>query len=126
MDKSLNQGMFTAKNNEPVSVGHPQIDNLNRQFGVNLIKPMLHELYQLPAKGNLRTAQHREHGLHLWYELGLDEHTDVVAGHGAVISQNSWGYDHRCAGRRSEPDEHRIHELGHWHILRHTLRYFLQ
>lgn len=79
MDKSINQGMFTAKNNEPVSVGHPQIDNLNRQFGVNLIKPMLHELYQLPAKGNLRTAQHREHGLHLWYELGLDEQADVMA-----------------------------------------------
>jgi subtilisin family serine protease len=79
MDKSLDQGMFTSKNNEPVSVGHSSIDNLSRQFGVSLIKPMLYELNQLPEKGSLRTEQHRAHGLHLWYELGLDEQADVVS-----------------------------------------------
>jgi subtilisin family serine protease len=79
MAKSLDPGLITTKAGETVSIGISGVDELNRQFGVYLIKSMLYELYQLPEKTLFRADRHRDRGLHLWYEIGLDSNADVLA-----------------------------------------------
>ena len=79
MEKSLRPELLQSKSGEAVSIGISRVDDLNRQFGVTVFKPMLYELYQLPEKSQLQTARHHESGLHLWYELGLDAQADVLA-----------------------------------------------
>ncbi len=58
-----------------VSFGLPDVDDLNRAFGVRSYK----HLYDSGALKRSYRDRHRKWGFHLWYELHLDDDQDIRA-----------------------------------------------
>jgi len=62
-----------------VKTGHIELDRLNRDFGVKSIKPMFQSLYNTRSKSSEYMERHKAWGLQLWFELLVDEQTDIIA-----------------------------------------------
>lgn len=62
---------LSVSSDSTVSVGIQRLDVLNRQFGVSQMRRIF------PHAGEFE-EKHRRYGLHLWYELVLDEDVDPV------------------------------------------------
>ena len=73
---------------QPLSLGLPGIDALNRTYNATRMRRVF------PHAGNYE-ARHRQHGLHLWYELTIDDSFNPVE----VSAQ----YDQDAHIERAEP-----------------------
>jgi len=58
-----------------VTLGFAGVDALNAQYGVSDARGT----FDSPALKNRHTERHQKWGLHLWYDLYVDESTDIIA-----------------------------------------------
>lgn len=70
---------YLAGENGFAETGHIELDRLNRDFGVKSIKPMFQSLYNTRSKSSDYIERHKAWGLQLWFELLVDEKTDIIA-----------------------------------------------
>lgn len=61
-----------------VSTGISELDNLNSLYSVSSYTPVLHGLYEMSAASTARRHLHREYGFHLWFELTIDNSSDII------------------------------------------------
>ena len=62
---------LSVPSDSTVNVGIQRLDVLNQQFGVSKMQRIFPDAGEYEEK-------HRKYGLHLWYELVLDEDVDPV------------------------------------------------
>jgi gliding motility-associated-like protein len=70
-EAKVRSGRLSVSSDSTVKVGIRRLDVLNEQFGVSNMRRVF------PDAGKYE-AKHRKYGLHLWYELVLDEDVDPV------------------------------------------------
>ncbi len=78
MTKTLSRGIFESRENEVVIIGHPDIDALNQRFGATRYKSLIYGLYDRSPKSRGLEARHQSWGLHLWYEVQVDQREDLM------------------------------------------------
>ena len=70
-EAKVKAGRFSVQSDSTVNVGIQRLDVLNQQFGVS-------KMQRIYPDAGAYEAKHRKYGLHLWYELVLDEDVDPV------------------------------------------------
>jgi subtilisin family serine protease len=63
--------------NEHVKTGHPEVDALNKAYGVFTTKPILYDLYKIDGNAKLNKAKHKAWEFNLWFEVYFDSNKDV-------------------------------------------------
>ncbi len=77
--KFLESVSLKAGENEYVRTGITDLDLLNKVHKVQEYRPMLKDLYDVSPASVIYRERHKEWGFHLWYELELDRHSDIIA-----------------------------------------------
>ncbi len=63
--------------NNYLQTGIPELDLLNKAYGISEYRPMLDDLYDVsPVSENYR-ERHEAWGFHLWYELSVSNNKDI-------------------------------------------------
>jgi len=78
MEKSLEDIVLKAKDNEYVKTNISALDELNKAHKVYEYKPMLNNLYNVSPVSEKYHERHKEWGFHLWYELSIDNKSDII------------------------------------------------
>ncbi|TVR42599.1 MAG: T9SS C-terminal target domain-containing protein [Bacteroidia bacterium] len=75
----LSKGYFESRSGEAVTLGHVDIDELNTAFGISRYQSLLHGLYEISPPSRDLESRHQQWGLHLWYEIRVDQRVDVMS-----------------------------------------------
>jgi uncharacterized repeat protein (TIGR02543 family) len=62
-----------------VESGHPAMDLLSKNYGIDSFTPLLYGLYDKSPESEKFAAQHKAWGFDLWYELKFDDKSDVIS-----------------------------------------------
>jgi subtilisin family serine protease len=79
MTNNLPEALMESKTNEAIRLGNNAVDELNQRFGVTRYKSLIHDVYNISQQSTGFAHRHRQWGLHLWYELRIDNRQDVLA-----------------------------------------------
>ncbi len=77
-EKTLESIDFGITDNGYIKTTISTLDELNKSYTVSKYTPMLKELYKISEASLQYKERHREWGLHLWYELKLDDRADII------------------------------------------------
>ena len=73
--RDLSGELFTRSESGIITFGLAGLDALNAQYGVLDAK----QTFNSPALNNRYQERHRKWGFHLWFDLVVDEDTDIIA-----------------------------------------------
>jgi len=78
LEESIPPQSLDADTGKFVKTGNHNLDRLNRLIGVKSYKPLFGSLYETNSKTSEYSERHRQWGFHLWFELVVDEHTNII------------------------------------------------
>jgi len=78
MEANLESTLISASRSGLVELSHMEVDELNSQFGITQYRSLLHQLYTSRSFNAAQLEKHKDHGLHLWYELEMDGQADII------------------------------------------------
>ncbi len=73
--RNLSGELYTRSETGAITFGLAGIDALNAQYGVQDAK----QTFDSPALNNRYQERHRKWGFHLWFDLFVDEDTDIIS-----------------------------------------------
>jgi PKD repeat protein len=79
MEKSIPPQTLHAGKDGFVVTGNIALDALNDAFNVKNYRPLFGGLYQTGSRTSAFAERHEAWGFHLWFELEVDEKTDIIA-----------------------------------------------
>jgi len=62
-----------------VESGHPAMDLLSKNYGIESFTPLLYGLYEKSPESEKYASRYEAWGIDLWYELRFDEKSDVIS-----------------------------------------------